>query len=154
MSSFSNVTAATLEDVRMFCASLAAESLGTGWSLESLEKELHLTQSRVVVVHEEGSHSAASLMVYWVLPDGLELLNIYTLSAFRRAGVARMMMQFLLTQCRALRLGAVVLEVRASNEPALSLYQELGFLEVGRRHGYYAEGGEDAVVMRWEPLAE
>jgi ribosomal-protein-alanine N-acetyltransferase len=42
----------------------------------------------------------------------------------------------------------VLLEVRASNAPALSLYRALGFEELYRRARYYADTGEDAVVMR------
>ena len=41
----------------------------------------------------------------------------------------------------------VTLEVRGGNEAALELYKKLGFREVGRRKGYYAKGGEDAVLM-------
>ncbi len=45
----------------------------------------------------------------------------------------------------------VILEVRASNQPALGLYRRLGFVETGRRPGYYMdppEPAEDAVLMR------
>ena len=41
----------------------------------------------------------------------------------------------------------VTLEVRSGNEAAMELYKKLGFREVGRRKGYYAKGGEDAVLM-------
>ena len=42
------------------------------------------------------------------------------------------------------------LEVRGSNEAGLRLYEKWGFLEVGRRKGYYpaVAGREDAIVMR------
>ena len=43
---------------------------------------------------------------------------------------------------------------RASNQAALGLYLSMGFKEVGRRKGYYDSGAEDALLMRWEPLAE
>lgn len=43
--------------------------------------------------------------------------------------------------------GQALLEVRASNAPAIALYRErLGFTVVGRRRGYYAQG-EDALLM-------
>ena len=41
----------------------------------------------------------------------------------------------------------VTLEVRGGNDAAMALYHKLGFCEVGRRKGYYAKGGEDAVLM-------
>jgi ribosomal protein S18 acetylase RimI-like enzyme len=41
----------------------------------------------------------------------------------------------------------VILEVRASNFPAVALYGTLGFTETGRRPRYYADPIEDAVLM-------
>ena len=40
------------------------------------------------------------------------------------------------------------LEVRPSNEAALDLYRDWGFVAVGRRRSYYEDTGEDALVMR------
>lgn len=40
-----------------------------------------------------------------------------------------------------------MLEVKASNQGALSLYSKLGFDEVGRRHRYYPNG-EDALLLK------
>jgi ribosomal-protein-alanine N-acetyltransferase len=42
----------------------------------------------------------------------------------------------------------VILEARASNQPALRLYRALGFVETGRRPRYYADPIEDAVLLR------
>jgi ribosomal-protein-alanine N-acetyltransferase len=39
------------------------------------------------------------------------------------------------------------LEVRRSNEAALSLYRGFGFRAVGIRPNYYSDEGEDAIVM-------
>jgi [ribosomal protein S18]-alanine N-acetyltransferase len=44
----------------------------------------------------------------------------------------------------------ILLEVRASNAPALALYRGLGFSELDRRARYYTDTGEDAVVMQLE----
>ncbi|MBS1109343.1 MAG: ribosomal protein, partial [Anaeromyxobacteraceae bacterium] len=40
-----------------------------------------------------------------------------------------------------------MLEVRRGNQPAIALYRSLGYREVGVRPRYYAEDGEDALVM-------
>ena len=39
------------------------------------------------------------------------------------------------------------LEVRPSNEAAVALYQKLGFNVIGRRHNYYRDSKEDALIM-------
>ena len=41
----------------------------------------------------------------------------------------------------------MTLEVRESNEPAKALYRRFGFEEEGVRPRYYAETGEDAIIM-------
>lgn len=41
----------------------------------------------------------------------------------------------------------LTLEVRASNAPAQVLYRRFGFAPAGIRRNYYAETGEDAIVM-------
>ena len=46
------------------------------------------------------------------------------------------------------RVREVLLEVRESNQSALAFYGSLGFVEEGRRHGYYDEPVEDAILMR------
>ena len=50
---------------------------------------------------------------------------------------------------RSYELGArwITLEVRASNERAIRLYERFGFRAIGRRRGYYTDNGEDAVIM-------
>jgi len=47
----------------------------------------------------------------------------------------------------------VLLEARASNEPALALYRSAGFFVTDVRRAYYSDNGEDAVVMRLELLS-
>jgi ribosomal-protein-alanine N-acetyltransferase len=41
----------------------------------------------------------------------------------------------------------LALEVRVSNEAAMGLYRRFGFVEQGRRRGYYERPVEDAVLM-------
>ena len=45
---------------------------------------------------------------------------------------------------------SLTLEVRASNEPAISLYSGLGYIQVGRRPNYYHKPKEDALILRKE----
>lgn len=45
----------------------------------------------------------------------------------------------------------MTLEVRVSNSRAQSLYKRLGFTTAGVRKGYYADTGEDALIM-WAEL--
>jgi ribosomal-protein-alanine N-acetyltransferase len=57
----------------------------------------------------------------------------------------------LLERARQAGMDDALLEVRPSNTLAIALYQSMGFVEIGRRRGYYqADGGrEDALVLRF-----
>lgn len=73
-----------------------------------------------------------------------ELLTISVRPEHRRKGLASQIITELLRLADGAE--ACFLEVRASDDGARSLYEGLGFYEVGRRRGYYRD--EDAVVMR------
>jgi ribosomal-protein-alanine acetyltransferase len=79
--------------------------------------------------------------------DELHVNNIGVWPEARRRGVGGALLGAALDL--ATRCGAVeaVLEVRASNLPALLLYEHFGFAVVGRRRNYYREPTEDAKIM-------
>jgi ribosomal-protein-alanine N-acetyltransferase len=77
--------------------------------------------------------------------DEAEVLSLAVRGNVQRQGIGRRLMQ---SACRILReRGAtrLILEVAADNRPALSLYRTLGFLECGRRPGYYVQGRSEPV---------
>jgi [ribosomal protein S18]-alanine N-acetyltransferase len=65
----------------------------------------------------------------------------------QRAGIGAAMMEVLIDDARRLGCARVDLEVRAGNDPAITLYQKFGFQQVGVRKRYYQPSGADAVVM-------
>jgi ribosomal-protein-alanine N-acetyltransferase len=76
-----------------------------------------------------------------------ELENIAVLSEFHRQGVGRALLSALLAQARALQAERILLEVRASNQPAIHLYNNSGFQLLARRGGYYRNPNEDALIL-------
>ncbi len=80
------------------------------------------------------------------------LLNLCVRADLRGLGVGRRMLQLLMERARQSGTEAVFLEVRPSNPVAIALYRSAGFVEVGRRKGYYqaADGREDALVLKLE----
>lgn len=77
------------------------------------------------------------------------LLNICIKQELRRQGIGRSLLLYLLDRAKHFAAERIFLEVRPSNEPALSLYEKLGFRILGVREGYYKarQGNEDAVVL-------
>ena len=76
-----------------------------------------------------------------------DMMNIAVADSHRRRGIAKMLVEELIRLLDAYQL---TLEVRASNAPAISLYEALGFRQVGLRKNYYRKPKEDALILRKE----
>lgn len=89
----------------------------------------------------------AGYVIAWFIEDETHLANLAVAPAFRRRGLGRRLVRAVLSE--AARRGArwIRLEVRGSNTAALTLYQAMGFRPVGRRKHYYADNGEDALLL-------
>ena len=83
----------------------------------------------------------------WQILDEVELVAIATRPDRRRQGAARAVLLATLDAVREAGAVRVLLEVAASNGPALRLYEGLGFRVFNRRPGYYAATGDDALEM-------
>lgn len=101
-----------------------------------------------------GSGRVLGYCNYWLVQDEVHLLNLATHPEVRRRGVGTRLMQHLLDVARSNACRYVTLEVRKSNAPAQALYRAHGFDAVGLRPRYYAEDGEDAIVMALELAAD
>ena len=82
--------------------------------------------------------------------DEADMMNVAVDPAARRRGIALRLVQALVQALAAKQVRALTLEVRAGNEPAKALYEQLGFLQVGRRPNYYRNPKEDALILRKE----
>ncbi len=103
-------------------------------------------------VAESVSKEQRALLGYAVTSQVLDeahLLNISMLAAAQRAGRGRALLDHLFGEARAAGATRMFLEVRQSNAAAIALYARGGFVEIGRRKGYYPgrDGREDAIVM-------
>jgi len=78
------------------------------------------------------------------------ILNLCVRGDLRSRGVGRQMLMLLLERARDAGVTDAFLEVRPSNGLAISLYQSVGFTQVGLRKGYYQaeQGREDALVLK------
>jgi ribosomal-protein-alanine N-acetyltransferase len=83
-------------------------------------------------------------------PDEAWIHNIAVRRDRQRAGVGRALLDDLLAEADRRGATHVLLEVAVDNEPARTLYRRYGFVEVGRRRGYYQPSNTDALVLRRE----
>ena len=96
---------------------------------------LHTGEYIGAVVEQSGQLLA--YVVARTMLDECEILSVGVANDLRGHGLGKQVLQQLFRQLPT-QIATVHLEVRVSNEPALKLYQGLGFVEVGRRKGYYA----------------
>ncbi|YCI82159.1 ribosomal protein S18-alanine N-acetyltransferase [Enterobacteriaceae bacterium] len=91
----------------------------------------------------------AAFAITQVVLDEATLFNIAVDPAYQRRGLGRALLEQLITQLEQRDVFTLWLEVRASNAPAIALYESLGFNEATVRRNYYptADGREDAIVM-------
>lgn len=76
-----------------------------------------------------------------------EITNVAVLPKYRRQGIAKKMMEYMLKEAVANGIGDCTLEVRCSNLPAIRLYEGFGFQGEGVRPGFYDRPKEDALIM-------
>lgn len=98
----------------------------------------------------DGSGRIIGYIVCWMVADELHILDLATMPAWRRRGVARRLVLTAIRQGAERGMARAFLEVRASNEAALSLYEGMGFVRSLVREGYYDMPVENAVVMTLE----
>lgn len=81
------------------------------------------------------------------LSGEFEVLNIAVIPQYRNRGLGRLLMEGLREEAVGQGCHTWLLEVRESNGGARHLYRTLGFIETGKRLGYYADTGEPAILM-------
>ena len=96
----------------------------------------------------DGDGGVAGYLVLSTVLDEGAIDNVAVAPAYRRRGIGDALVADALARGRALGLAFITLEVRASNAPAIALYERHGFRQVGRRKNYYEKPREDAVLMR------
>lgn len=79
--------------------------------------------------------------------DEGDITNVSVSKTSRQKGIGNSLLEGLLDRARSFELKKIFLEVRASNEAAIRLYEKNSFQQVGVRKGYYTEPVEDALLM-------
>ena len=140
----------TMKDIHVTqVAELEKICFGTeAWSERSVASELSNPLS-LWLVAMEGDRLAGYVGSQTVI-DETDMMNVATHPDFRRKGVAEALVLELVALLREKGSHCLTLEVRASNDPAIGLYEKLGFQQVGRRKNYYRNPKEDALILRKE----
>ena len=115
------------------------------WSEGVFRSALDSPNTSILLAEGEDGTLLGYAVLNTVLDEG-NLDNIAVAPQARRQGVADALLSALTSFGRE-HLACLMLEVRASNAPAIALYEKHGFAAVGRRKNYYSAPREDAVLM-------
>ncbi len=144
------ISVMTLEDLDAVLT-IERSSFSRPWSRAALEGELTAPGGIAFVLAPAPRSAALPVIAYVflrVLVDEVHVMRIAVDPRWRSMGAATRLMGHALSTAVDASVAGVFLEVREGNRGALSFYRKMGFREVGRRKSYYAEDGEDAIVMK------
>ena len=126
-------------------AALEAQIFPMPWSAAGFADTLPREDVIFLVAYEQ-DELLGYVGIYCTLDEG-EITNVAVAPAARRRGVARALLTELKQQLACRNVARIVLEVRVSNEPAIRLYEQLGFSVLGVRKNFYEKPTEDAYIM-------
>ncbi len=121
------------------------------WSTAQFKEEFAgIPKTRFFSVAEVGNAIVGYCGVFVPAP-GIEadILTVAVLPDYRRQGIAKEFMRQIEAYAIEREASAMMLEVEISNEPAIKLYESLGYMKISVRMDYYGPG-KDAHVMRKE----
>lgn len=121
------------------------------WSTAQFKEEFAgIPKTRFISIAEDGNTIVGYCGVFVPAP-GIEadILTVAVLPDYRRQGIAKEFMRQIEAYAIEREASAMMLEVEVSNEPAIKLYESLGYMKISVRMDYYGPG-KDAHVMRKE----
>ena len=126
-------------------AAIEAQCFSLPWSeqgfLDSIARE-----DTIFLVAEISGAIAGYIGMYTSYGEG-EITNVAVSSEYRKQGIGNALVGAMQSTGREKQLECILLEVRFSNERALSLYKRNGFKELGLRKNFYEKPTEDAIIM-------
>lgn len=147
-------------------AALVLDQLCFGglWTLEGYQRELDSPNSELLVLQKsqifqnqlgeqkflEPLHNNDPILglgCFWAIVDEAHITIVAVHPHYQGQGLGQALLYALLDKARQRGMERATLEVRASNHPALLLYEKFGFREAGRRRRYYEDTGEDALIL-------
>ena len=115
------------------------------WSEKSFQDSI-ARDDTVFLVCEDGA--VTGYIGMYLCFDEASITNVAVSPEFRKRGYGELLVKAAKEAAKAAGAVAILLEVRQSNEPAISLYKKLGFEELGIRKNFYEHPVEDAIIMK------
>jgi ribosomal-protein-alanine N-acetyltransferase len=140
------MTLADLDEVM----AIERASFAYPWSSRFFHQEFEVECARSILAEMNGS--IVAYVLFWLLPETVDIHNLAVRGEYRRRGVGRILLHKVIVEALRQSSARVTLEVRKSNLAAQKLYESAGFVATGVRKGYYSDDGEDALTMALDLL--
>lgn len=126
-------------------AAIENEIFSIPWSKDAFRNSINLRNTSYYVALEE-NRVVGYCGIYKVMNSG-DITNVAVTQKKRKQGVALKLVEKMVSDAKKDGIVEVMLEVRESNIPAISLYEKIGFKKITKRKDYYRHPKEDAIVM-------
>lgn len=135
----------SLEDIPQ-AVFIEKECFSQPWSAKSFEDSLGRTDTVFLVCEEDGM--VVGYIGMYISFEEADITNVAVLPAYRKRGCGRTLVLAAIAFAKKKQAEKIFLEVRVSNLPAISLYETLGFHNIGIRKNFYEYPHEDAYIMQ------
>ena len=135
-------------------ADLEGRCFTNPWTREMLARELATSDVAHVFVLRLPGGVVAGFCSCWIVADELHVNTIAVDAAYRRQGLGLFLMRQVMAEASRRGAERATLEVRASNDAARLLYEQLGFSVSATRPNYYSQPDEDALILWREGLRD
>lgn len=124
--------------------------LGGLWTIDGYKRELESPNSSLLTLSIPLDLKLEKIIgcgCFWAILEEAHITLIAIHPDYQGHGLGQLLLYALLKDAVERQLERATLEVRVSNQVALSLYQKFGFEIAGRRKKYYQQTGEDALIL-------
>lgn len=128
---------------------IETESFSSPWSVDIFRKEMKIAFSHSFVALGKGSGNEIPVgyIFFWIIDHEMQLHRLAVKKTMRKQGIGGLLLKEMINACQTDGATEGSLEVRASNQDAVNLYQKAGFTIAGVRKCYYDDNREDALIM-------
>jgi ribosomal-protein-alanine N-acetyltransferase len=118
------------------------------WKRNQFETELDHSIAFFYVAEEVSTGTIAGYIIFWLIEDTIELHNIAVSAQFKKKGIGKQLLGFMLEIAHQKNAREIFLEVRQSNREAIGFYEAFDFKQIAVRKDYYNNPREDAVIYK------
>ena len=115
------------------------------WSIDNFKSSFEVGHHGLVCKED---NKMLGFLIFSPIKPEAHLLSIAVIETQQYKGIGSLLLKSMISQCKAMGINQVFLEVRASNEKAIGFYQKYGFKKDAIRENYYSgDISEDALLM-------